>query len=474
MSKQKKKTNVIFFMDDQHNAQCLGFMGHSMVKTPNLDALAAKGTYFNNMFTCTALCAPSRASFYSGTYLRTHEQFVNNVDSRRQFPTILSELKKQGYYTFQCGKNHLMESMSKDFDEMHTDRYYYDKYLPSKGLKEKDWTEPEIKKNFMSAVSDLPEEEQNEVWTANHAIDFLKSDKAQDNPFFMWCSFERPHAAHFPPASFDNLYNPEDIPIDWDAYYKFEQSRIINRPMIEDFWKIGSSRSNLEVFKKAVCRHLALITLIDQEIGRVLKALEKQGLADNTVIVFTADHGEFAGHYGQLGKNHPGYDDLLKIPFIYYDPQNEGYGRVVEGMFQSIDLFPSLMERLGLPVPPEVQGVSFCDALEGYPGSSREAVFAESSNIKTVRTREWKLNFNALDPHHGGQLFKIDRQVPEENVNLWNCPEYRYVRLELMEKLTQWMVSCEQPTGTSFLSEEYIDTRWYRSFKNNPIHSKIK
>ena len=153
--------NVIFFMVDQWNADCLGFMGHSVVKTPNLDSLSAKATYFNNMFSCSAICGPSRASFFTGTYLRTHEQFGNDCDLRREFPSILTELKKQGYNTFQCGKNHLAPKVANDFDELWTDRKAYKHYLENKGLSEYPRTE-EIDKNFMSFVSSLPEEEQTE------------------------------------------------------------------------------------------------------------------------------------------------------------------------------------------------------------------------------------------------------------------------------------------------------------------------
>src|SRR5699024_5781848 len=162
---------------------------------------------------------------------------------------------------------------------------------------------------------------------------------------------------------------------DWEGYRRFEASRLSNRPMIEDFWKLGSFRQNPKVFQKALCRYFSLITLIDQEIGRVLKALKAQGQADNTIIVFTADHGDWAGHWGQFGKNLAGYDDLLRIPFIYVDPNRPAdSGRCVEGMYQSIDLFPTIMERLNLQTPPTCQGQSFLPALDGYPGSSRDFI----------------------------------------------------------------------------------------------------
>jgi len=448
--------NVIFFMTDQQHADCLGFLGHPILKTPNLDALASRGAHFTNMYTCSTICGPSRTSFFTGAYVRTHEQFANNADPRREFPSILTELKRAGYTTFQCGKSHLTETIAKDFDEM-WDMKKYQEHLRAEGLTRQTMTE-ELHKNFMSYVSPLPENEQNEVWTADRAIDFLKSPKAEEAPFFIWCSFQRPHAPHCPPASFDDLYDPDDIPIDWEEYHRFEASRMQKRPMIEDFWKIGSVRHDLSIFKKAVCRYLAMITLVDRAVGRVLDTLAERGLEEETIVVFTADHGDWAGHYGQLGKNLPGYDDIMHIPFIYYDPKRGDAGRALVGMHESVDLFPSLMDRLGLPTPPTVQGTSFLRALDGRPGSSRDAVFAEWPMEKTIRTKDWKLTFFVRHPHKG-QLFRMGPH-PDETDNLWDDPAHSHVKTELLQELMAWMVKCEQPTALTAQAEEHVATRW--------------
>ena len=220
------------------------------------------------------------------------------------------------------------------------------------------------------------------------------------------------------------------------------------------------------IFQKAVCRYLSLITMIDEQVGRVLDALEANGQADNTVIVFTSDHGDFAGHYGQLGKNIPGYDDLLRIPFIYYDPARTDHGRVVESLYQSVDLFPSLCERLGFDTPPTVQGQSFLAALDGYPRSQREFIFAETHNVKTIRSADYKLNFHATRPRDG-QLFRVG-VGGDETINLWDAPQYAHVRQRLMVELMAWMVRCEQADGMCSEMEPFVDTRWYRWLAEQP------
>lgn len=450
------RPNVLFLFSDQHNAGCCGYAGHPLVQTPVLDGLARRGASFSRMYSCSAICGPSRTSFFTGTYLRTHGHVYNRGDLLRPFPSILTQLKGAGYTTVQTGKNHLPPMVAKDFDSVWT-MATHQQELAAKGVRRQH--APDFHQLFMSARWEHAEEDHRGVWTAQKTIDFLSSEASREAPFFVWTSFAPPHAPHTPPESLDELYKPEDIPIDWDEYHRFELSRLQKRPMIEDFWKVGSVAHDVSIFQKAVCRYLALITLVDREIGRILQALEKNGLAEDTIVVYTADHGDFAGHYGQLGKNLPGYDDLLRIPFIYFDPYNPHCGRVVDGLHQSVDLFPTLLDRLGLDIPPTVQGRSILRALEGYPGSSRDAVFAETSMLKTIRTADWKLNYCVRTPHKG-QLFSMSPE-PDELTNLWDEPGCRDVRLELLERLMAWMAACEQPDGMSIQSEEYISTPWY-------------
>ncbi len=453
----QSRPNVLFLFADQFNADCLSFMGHPMVKTPNLDALALRGASFNNMYACSAICGPSRTSFFTGTYVRTHGQFMNDGDLPRAWPSLLTETGKAGYMRVQTGKNHLPHAIAKDFDVMWSS-VSHQRLLKAKG----DVFKPSatFNQHFHSAVWPFPEASHRGVWTAQKTIDFLDSSVSKERPFFAWTSFAPPHSPHTPPESLDDLYDPDAVPIDWDLYRRFENSRMMNRPRVEDFWKVGCVRHDVRIFQKAVCRYLALITLVDREIGRILTALQDNGLADDTLVVFTADHGDFAGQYGQLGKNVPAYDPLIRIPFIYYDPAEPMHGRVVEGMYQNIDLMPTLLERLGLQTPPTCQGVSLLPAMKGCAGSSRDAVFSETSMEKTVRTRDWKMTFFVRHPGKG-QLFKMTPEVNEID-NFWSDPAYASVKAELMERLMTWMATCEQPNNMDAWWEDYIDTPWYR------------
>ncbi len=463
--------NVLVFIDDQHRADLLGCLGHPLIQTPCLDRLAARGAVFNRMYTSSAICGPSRNSFMTGMYLRAHEAQTNNVEFRREFPSLPGELRRAGYTTALFGKSHLSSQVQGHFD-IHLDDWDYREDLKQRGLAEHRVT-PLEHKNFYSFESELPDDAHQEVWCANQTINFLSSEQAHDNPFFAWCSFERPHSPHCPPLRFEDLYDPDDIELDWEGYGRLEASRLMNRAMVEDFWKIGSVRHNPSVFQKAICRYMGLISMIDEQVGRVLDTLEREGLAEDTIVVFTADHGDFAGHYGNMGKNLPGYEDLLRIPFLYMDPKRLGDGgRCVEGLYQNVDLFPSLMERLGLGIPPTVQGQSFLGALDGRPGSTRLHVYAETPSVKVVRSMEWKLVFYGADPARG-QLFRMGAE-PDETTNLWDDPAHGHVKTQLLQELAAWMVRCEQPTGISDLSGDHVPSRWHDWLRSLPDCAELR
>ena len=179
-------SNVLFFMTDQQHANCLSFLGHPMVKTPNLDKLAARGAYFRHMYTCTAICLPSRTSFHTGTYMRTHGQYSNAGDLKLAMPSLVSVLRDNGYATAQSGKLHLPGSLAAHYDRTWTlDTYGRD--LAGAGLEQdQDHVDDQTKKEFYSFRSMLPESWSGETWTSQRAIEFIQSPEARRRPWFFW------------------------------------------------------------------------------------------------------------------------------------------------------------------------------------------------------------------------------------------------------------------------------------------------
>ncbi len=208
-----------------------------------------------------------------------------------------------------------------------------------------------------------------------------------------------------------------------------------------------------------------------KSIGRILEALKAAGLEEDTLVVFTSDHGDFAGRYGQLGKNLPAYDPLLRIPFIWYDPKRAGAGeRCVNEFCSNVDFLPSLLARPGIAAPPTVQGESFLPQIDGFPMPRREAVFAETPMEKTIRTRDWKLTFFVRHPRQG-QLFKMGAR-PDEITNYWDDPAYAHIQKDLMQRLMEWMVRCEQPHNSCREWELHVDTPWYAWLLKQPNGSE--
>lgn len=459
--------NVLFLLDDQHintALSCLrdvplGTDGMPLVRTPNLDRLCAQGVRFASCYTPTAICGPSRTSIFTGTLPRTHRHFGNRVSARPD-PSLVSMVetfKDHGYSTGLFGKDHLPESISQHFQERQRGSEYFS-HLQSHGVSESHLErDPTVHQRFLSFPSAIPKEHSREVWTADRAIEFLDAQK--DNPWFAWVSFERPHCPHSPDAETESRIPPERVPLPFDECEDFEKAKIQSRPLCENFWNLCNY--DPETYQKAVARYYSLIELIDEQIGRILDHLDETGQTERTLIFFTPDHGDFGGRYGQLGKNLPAYEELIKVPLIWKDPASpEQAGHVVQGLWSTVDIFPSLMERLGWDCPPAVEGRSFLDALRGKDGTEREYVVAETVATRCLRTRDYKIVVNPRRPFDG-HLFKMTPR-PDEMTNLWHDPSFRNVREKLLTLLLHDMITAIQPLDFDPNWEPLFETRFIK------------
>ncbi len=465
--------NVLFIMDDQHHPEamsCLkncpkGLNGKPLIDTPNFNRLMSRGVYFKHAYTPTAICVPSRTSIFTGTYCMTHGQFGN--DCRNVLEPEISEnsmpaiFRNHGHTTAYWGKGHIPDCITQHFDEIKDIQKYKKEYLSSLELSDKHHCTPVADMQFEAWSSSIPKEHSSEVWTAEHALKFLDTHP-QNTPFFAWLTFERPHSPHAPDAETESLVDPDNVPLPWDDYELFEQTKIQPRPGREDYWNLGGWQ-NPKIYQKAVARYYSLIGLIDEQIGRVLDKLDEKGLAENTLIIFCPDHGDFGGDYGQLGKNVPVYEQLYKVPMIWCDPTRpQDYGKVVEGLWETIDIYPSLMDRMGWELPAQAQGTSFLRAIDGWRPVGKEHVFFETPMCKMIRTREYKLAFH-LDHPQRGQLFRM-LPVPDELNDLWDDPLHREARERLtLDLLAHIVKSYQIPTADP--KWEPLIPNWYNRSK---------
>ncbi|MHC4870440.1 MAG: sulfatase family protein [Planctomycetota bacterium] len=467
------KPNILFIMTDQWNAECFSGLNHPDVKTPNLDKLIEGGVTFRNCFVANPTCQPSRVSFFTSQYIHTHGVEINNPPSRPKSVChpLAKELKeKAGYRTGAFGKLHLGEfeedagfdKISHACDNPFGDAEYFN-YLKEKGLLDEYMnTERKaplhIKQKFYKGMSSLKACDTNEAWTADRTIDFIKES---DDPFFVWCTFERPHAPHTPPEDAPYKYDPAKLTIPpYDPKY-FESKTNHSRAGCENLWKawvLGEDE-----LRDGLSKYYGLMSLIDQEVGKIVSHLEESGKLDNTIIIFTADHGDFGGTMGMLGKNSSTYDAIIRTPYIWY--WKDKFDRNMHfDLCEANDMYPTICDLVGIDTPPTVQGYSHIDAMKDLPYfSGKEYVFSERTLTKTVRSKNFKLTINTDGSRHFGELYNILEDV-EEKYNLYNNPEYTRIQTELAEELIAWFTRTAQPRHFSTSSEDSSESlRWHNS-----------
>lgn len=447
------RPNVLFLMSDQHNARSMGCAGHGTVQTPALDRLAARGIRFTSAYCNNPICAPSRISFVTAQYPHTHGFVGNNnfeFDDRNP-DTLAAVFRRWGYQTALIGKAHMIKAWDSeayehlrycdlcDADRADPTSNHYFQYLIENGLADfyEDGGLPRdceaIQKKC--AVAQLPYEHSIEHWTGEETLAFLEHrDPAR--PFFVHMTFERPHPHWTPAAEYADMYDPESIELGPDAVDWWE-NEWAGRP---DF--IMRSAANrmrnfsLADLKKALAYHFALVTVIDMEMGRVLDWLEKNGELDNTIIVYTADHGDFAGDHGICDKNMGIYESIHRIPFLLAYPG--GPGAVTrDAIIESVDLFPTLCELARVPCPTDVDGRSVVPEAEGHGDGKPLAICewdfpAPQRRVNALRTPRHRLVYYSHE--QGGELYD-HKTDPYEMHNLWDSPDHRDVRLELLERL---------------------------------------
>ena len=370
LAKADKKPNIIFFLSDDHRWDRLGSAGHPFLKTPTLDRLAKEGVRFSNMFVTTSICAASRATILTGLYERTHQFTFRTrpIDSRFSQASYPRLLRKAGYKTGFIGKfgvNVQQTDRKAMFDFFH----------------------PIGRAPFFKPQPDGSLRHESEL-AGDSAIAFIDQQKGS-GPFCLSVSFNAAHAedgdkrpgiGHFPwPKAVDGLY--EDVQIQaprlsdpkiFDSHPEF-MKKSMNR--IRFFWRWDTPQK----YATNLRSYYRMITGIDGVIGRVVKHLEKAGMADNTIIIFSGDNGYYEGQRGFAGKwSH--FEESLRVPLIIYDPRvdKKRRGKVAKPMALNTDIAPTILGYAGVKMPDHYQGRSLRPIMSGeIPKDWRKDTFCE-------------------------------------------------------------------------------------------------
>jgi len=417
------KPNVLVFVTDQHRADWLSCMGNQQLQTPNIDAIAARGTTFTRAYCNTPLCMPSRATMWNGLHASAHGLRTNGIDMDDIYPTLPQILHDNGYKTISVGKIHLRPwhltpEKSPNIEEYDPDvlpecetvwnrklrrklpdnyfgldvthflgghgGYCFGEYL--NWLEEKhpdayqkliyrETSKPSLRpyENYYSTV---PHEVYYNQWISDLTIEEMKS--CDDQPFFMWCSFPDPHFPFGPPAPYNEMFSPEDIsgPIAWDDdRVKMNELYHMEYYTQKGIDSAGGGPTNLTFEQIQETKALAwgLVKSVDDSIGQVMAHLKKSGKLENTIVVFLADHGELMGDHGLFCKGPFHYEGLLKIPMIISVPQSRKKGVQSDALVSIVDFMPTILDLTGAAYPDsplkEWQGVKPED--EMYKGVSR-------------------------------------------------------------------------------------------------------
>ncbi len=416
----EKRPNVLWIMCDQLRFDYLSCYGHPHLQTPNIDALAARGTRFTNAYVQSPVCGPARMSYYTGRYMRSHGSNWNDFPLRVGEPTLGDHLREIGVRPALVGKTHMaadtegmlrlgidpdsiigvhgsqcgFEPYERD-DGLHPDqktrRPRYDRYLAERGYDgENPWhrwanSGEDEKGNLLDGwllkhanrPARVREEDSETPYMTRRAMDFIREAETEGAPWLCHLSYIKPHWPYIVPAPYHDRYGADDlIPVNRD-----EAERENPHPVYDAFMQQRLCRTfqRDEVRERVLPAYMGLIKQIDDQIGELMKFINAQGLADDTMIVFSSDHGDYLGDHW-LGEKDLFHQPSVKVPLIIVDPREDiARGAVCDELVEGIDLAPTFIEALGGTVKKHIiEGRSLMPLLRGEkPEQWRPAVFSE-------------------------------------------------------------------------------------------------
>lgn len=494
------RPNILFIITDQQRKDAMGAYGNPLLRTPHLDRLASEGIRFEHFFIAAFPCSPSRASFLTGLYPHTHGVVVNNLILDPSLPNLGALLQQAGYHTAWMGKWHLagpnrlvrdeqgralkQERAPADertpplrlgFETEVSAGLHYLNYLRQLGLEEP-LPGRKVRGGHHTVIQDghsvIPEEHFVSAFLAREAVKFLEAQRDAERPFFLGLSFPGPHRPMTPPEPWDKLYHPEQMVLPanhrdlmthkprshrqfhWYMLREGLNPANLKRYLVyeEEMWDLlDRGHFGEREFKELMAHYYGFITYLDQWIGYVLDAVDRLGLRDRTIVIFTSDHGEFMGSHGCIFKAMAMYDELMNVPFLLRYPPLTHHPSPIKhqtsALVSSVDVVPTLLELVGVPMPHAVQGRSFASLLRGETEQHRDAVFtsfpAFHRQVRMVRTAEWKYVLN-WRPREVDELYHL-RRDPGELHNLALEPGHEEVLREMQERLFAWMEETNDP-----------------------------
>ena len=427
-----KPSNLVILMSDEHTQRMSGCYGHSTVRTPNIDAMAARGVRFDNAYCNSPICVPSRASFVTGRYV--HE--TGNWDNAAPYTGAATgwghRLTSQGIPLTIIGKMH--------FRGVEDDNGFPDERLIM-DVKDGVGDLFGIAREAMPPQSHMIENVQNagvgetqytrfDTAVADEAVSWIENEAGRSGePWCLWVSFVTPHFPYVSPKEYFDLYPADEVewPIsgsarDWPDHPAAKNARRLSM-------SIPDGEFAEETVRRAIAAYYGLVTFTDRQIGRVLEALERAGLTASTRIMYTSDHGEMLGDFGQWGKSCM-YEAAAAVPLVAAGPEIPE-GKVVEQPVSLVDCYPAILQAVGVKrqeADGDLPGASLWDIAAGGGRSRDEPVFSEYHAIYSTHAQYMLRDSRYKYVYHAGgyppQLFDM-RNDPLEQRDLGQDPIFR-------------------------------------------------
>lgn len=436
--------NVLIIHADQHRIDCIGAYNNPDVQTPNLDQLAKDGVLYHNSYCTLPVCTPSRYSLLTGKYVHEHQGWTNRSTLKSSIETLPGLLKKAGYRTKAVGKMHFtptyldvgfeqltlaeQDGVGRWDDDYHRDLMQNDLVdaidLEDQRQEYRKDAPPSYWNSFGTATTNLPEDFYSTNWIASHALETIE-DWGEANNFLM-VGFIKPHHPFDPPQKWVDLYDPETLELlpGWIG----EQ---IGHDTAQHKGYFPNKNLQEAALRKSMAYYYASITQIDFEVGRMIQTLKDKGLYDNTLIIYTSDHGEHLGYHHQLLKGGYLYESIMKIPFLIKYPKNLDSGLESYDLVSNIDVAPTILKNVGLEVPDEMSGVD----LRG-DHIDRDYIFGHAwlASQTMARSKQYKLILNK----NGTDLFFDLEKDPLELTNLITQPDFQSKIQEHRQAIRDW------------------------------------
>ena len=478
--------NILFITTDQQHWSAMGYLNPE-VKTPNLDRLVERGTTFHRAYTVNPTCTPTRASWITGLYPSQHGAYSLGTKLMEDVPTVGDVFNEHGYATALVGKAHFQPLKSteeysslesypilqdldywRDFhgpfygfqhvelarnhtDESHVGQHYA-LWMEEKGCK--NWQKyflPNHERLQPGQPWEIPEELHYDAWIAERTSALMEQYCKEDRSFFLWASFFDPHPQYMIPEPYATMYDPAEVTVPEHREGEFDDKPphfAMTQQEEPDFSELqepggsgvhgaGSHLRSHEIKAKNIATMYGMMTMMDKYIGQILDKLEELGQAENTLICFTTDHGDFYGQHGLIAKAIHHYEDLLRVPLVVSMPGTIPAGKVSDSLQSTVDLAQSFLGVAGLPVPRTMAGVDESPVWLGRQQTIRKHVMVENHhqpttmNMRTYIDQQYKMTVHYNQEY--GELYDLE-QDPGELVNLWDNDDHKELKQELLLK----------------------------------------